>query len=99
MLIIKTFKLFNYQHLFVGVAGFEPTTPCSQSRCANRTALHPELIFSKQLLKIFLFFVGVAGFEPTTPCSQSRCANRTARHPELVFFKQLLKIFFFSSSG
>ncbi len=35
MLIIKTFKLFNYQHLFVGVAGFEPTTPCSQSRCAN----------------------------------------------------------------
>ena len=27
----------------VGVAGFEPTTPCSQSRCANRTALHPEI--------------------------------------------------------
>ena len=27
--------------LLVGVAGFEPTTPCSQSRCANRTALHP----------------------------------------------------------
>ncbi len=26
----------------VGVAGFEPATPCSQSRCANRTALHPE---------------------------------------------------------
>ncbi len=25
----------------VGVAGFEPATPCSQSRCANRTALHP----------------------------------------------------------
>ena len=29
---------------FVGVAGFEPTTPCSQSRCANRTALHPETL-------------------------------------------------------
>ena len=28
-------------YFFVGVAGFEPTTPCSQSRCANRTALHP----------------------------------------------------------
>ena len=27
----------------VGVAGFEPATPCSQSRCANRTALHPEI--------------------------------------------------------
>ena len=26
----------------VGVVGFEPTTPCSQSRCANRTALHPD---------------------------------------------------------
>ncbi len=28
----------------VGVTGFEPVTPCSQSRCANRTALHPELV-------------------------------------------------------
>ncbi len=26
----------------VGAAGFEPAAPCSQSRCANRTALHPE---------------------------------------------------------
>ena len=29
--------------LNVGVKGFEPSTPCSQSRCANQTALHPEL--------------------------------------------------------
>ena len=28
----------------VGVPGFEPGTPCSQSRCANRTALHPECL-------------------------------------------------------
>ena len=27
---------------FVGATGFEPTTPCSQSRCANRTALRPD---------------------------------------------------------
>ena len=27
---------------FVGVPGFEPGTSCSQSRRANRTALHPE---------------------------------------------------------
>ena len=27
---------------FVGIPGFEPGTPCSQSRCANRTALHPD---------------------------------------------------------
>ena len=26
----------------VGVAGFEPATPCSQGRCASQTALHPE---------------------------------------------------------
>ena len=25
----------------VGIVGFEPTTPCSQSRCANQAALHP----------------------------------------------------------
>ena len=28
--------------ILVGMVGFEPTTPCSQSRCANQTALHPE---------------------------------------------------------
>ena len=38
MLIIKAFA-FNS----VGVVGFEPTTPWSQTRCANRTALYPEL--------------------------------------------------------
>ena len=27
---------------YVGIPGFEPGTPCSQSRCANRTALHPD---------------------------------------------------------
>ena len=36
----------------VGVAGFEPTTPCSQSRCANRTALHPERFFFKTAAKV-----------------------------------------------
>ena len=33
--------IFNGFVCFVGVKGFEPSTPCSQSRCANRTALHP----------------------------------------------------------
>ena len=27
---------------FVGARGFEPPTPCSQSKCASRTALRPE---------------------------------------------------------
>ena len=30
--------------LCVGVPGFEPGTSCSQSRRANRTALHPEVL-------------------------------------------------------
>ncbi len=39
----------------IGVAGFEPTTPCSQSRCANRTALHPEeVLFLKSDAKVVL---------------------------------------------
>ncbi len=29
---------------YVGVAGFEPATPWSQTRCANRTALHPDAV-------------------------------------------------------
>ena len=37
----KKKRASNYL-LFVGIPGFEPGTPCSQSRCANRTALHPE---------------------------------------------------------
>ncbi len=31
--------------LSVGVAGFEPATPCSQSRCASRAALYPVGVF------------------------------------------------------
>ena len=37
---------FTSGHVFmkvVGVGGFEPPTPCSRSRCANRAALHPDL--------------------------------------------------------
>ena len=29
-------------HNMVGVVGFEPTTPCSQSTCANQAALHTD---------------------------------------------------------
>ena len=58
----KHWKSFDNQCLyFVGVAGFEPTTPCSQSRCANRTALHPEsfwiALFFKSDAKVRLFFI------------------------------------------
>ena len=30
--------------VLVGVQGFEPWTPCSQSRCASQTALHSEKV-------------------------------------------------------
>ncbi len=33
----------NASLFLVGVPRFELGTPCSQSRCANRTALHPEV--------------------------------------------------------
>ena len=59
---------------FVGVPGFEPGTPCSQSRCANRTALHPELCLTlrthfqdpKEFQILFLSFSGCKdrGFIP-----------------------------------
>ena len=37
--LVKETELFD-----VGVKGFEPSTPCSQSRCANRAAPHPEIL-------------------------------------------------------
>lgn len=33
----------------VGAAGFEPATPWSQTRCANRTAPRPEQFFHPNL--------------------------------------------------
>ena len=36
---------------FVGVAGFEPATSCSQSRRDNRATLHPEKYFYLKLKK------------------------------------------------
>ena len=35
----------------VGIPGFEPGAPCSQSRCANRTALYPEYLRLKKRLQ------------------------------------------------
>ena len=41
----KPFSAFRRRRAFsfVGVAGFEPATLWSQTRCANRAALHPAL--------------------------------------------------------
>ena len=48
----------------VGVRGFEPPTPCSQSRCANRAALHPE------------FFYSITNFEYIIYSNNNRCASQ-----------------------
>ena len=39
----KALPLRGKAFSFVGVAGFEPATLWSQTRCANRAALHPAL--------------------------------------------------------
>ena len=41
----KTVEYQPFPFFQVGVPRFELGTPCSQSRCANRTALHPVLQF------------------------------------------------------
>lgn len=38
----------------VGVAGFEPATPCSQGRCANQAALHSDLFKKSYFLFLFM---------------------------------------------
>ena len=40
--------------LYVGETGFEPATPWSQTKCANRTALHPELNYGCKDRVIFV---------------------------------------------
>ena len=60
----------NLTLLKVGVAGFEPATPWSQTRCASRTALYPDNI------SISSFFQVV---ELVTLPIQSGCASRKTR--------------------
>ena len=75
----------------VGVTGFEPATPWSQTRCATNCATPRERFFfniarlslalhnntTRQLYCHFII-VGVTGFEPATPWSQTRCATNCA---------------------
>jgi len=39
---LNNFPKINFLKPFVGVAGFEPATSCSQSRRDNRATLHPD---------------------------------------------------------
>ena len=49
----KALPLCGKAFSFVGVAGFEPATLWSQTRCANRAALHPALC-SVALAKVII---------------------------------------------
>ena len=64
--------------LVVGVKGFEPSTPWSQTRCANRTALHPyilcEILFEHPHSKRSLFSAERLGLEPRRPLRADRLA-------------------------
>jgi hypothetical protein len=53
----------------VEVIGFEPTTPCLQSRCSP-TELHPRTAAARTLA------MGQGGFEPPTPRLSSVCSNQ-----------------------
>ena len=59
----------------VGAAGFEPAAPCSQSRCANRTALRPERL---------ILYGGGGGIRTRGTCFQVRRFSKpvvSATHP------------------
>lgn len=69
---------------FVGVVGFEPTTPWSQTRCANRTALHPEIA-----LNALLFCSGEGGIRTRGTALPVRRFSKpvvSATHPPHLFF-------------
>ena len=65
---------------FVGAAGFEPAAPCSQSRCANRTAPCPELYYFVSIRQI----CGERGIRTPGTCFQVRRFSKpvvSATHP------------------
>ena len=85
--------------LFVGVPGFEPGTPWSQTRCASRAALHPEkYYFMNRTLTLFNLYqfpfptfqtrAERGGFEPPVqfPVRQFSKLLVSATHPPLQIF-------------
>ena len=82
-----------YVAFFVGVKGFEPSTPCSQSRCANRTALRPEsfakITFFSDLPKFYLFFLSFLALQ------KLHFALESTFFGVFLFFKLLRSFFAF----
>lgn len=81
----------------VGVTGFEPAVPCSQSRWDDRlpytpvgvvvfetTTFRPPAGRAAHLRHTPLFCVGMRGFEPRTSWPRTRRADQAAPHPVLI---------------
>ena len=75
-------NLCKYTKVFVGVAGFEPATSCSQSRRDDRATLHPEWCFITSFKK-----AERQGLEPWHRFPDDRLAicSITALAPLLTF--------------
>ena len=82
----------------VGVAGFEPAAPCSQSRCANRTALHPVCVTIFKVIELVSgvtmvqLFGGGGGIRTRGTCFQVRRFSKPVDSATLP----LLRVFFSS---
>ena len=62
-------------YILVGAKGFEPSTPCSQSRCANQTALRPDVCF----------LVELGGLEPPAFSVRRKRAPSALQPPSAIF--------------
>ena len=74
----------NFLFLIVGVTRFELVTPCSQSRCANRTAPHPEVVRNQfpnrfRCAKIHAFLV-ITNFSARKIVLPVGCRRRAVRN-------------------
>jgi hypothetical protein len=63
----------------VGMTGFEPATPWSQTRCSTKLSHIPLYGFKKRIGELKM--VGTTGFEPATPWSQTRCSTKLSHVP------------------
>jgi hypothetical protein len=67
----------------VGVPGFEPGTPCSQSRYASRTALYPEIYIEQ--ISFYLSLLNFQSLLLSDPLPYSLSAERGGFEPPVPF--------------
>ncbi len=79
----------TFQLLFVGVAGFEPATSCSQSRRDNRATLHPENGYCHSIFQI----PEIKKTTSSSPVPVGACAALDAvLHPENDYCHSIFQI-------